>query len=339
MDGQLTDRIEKKIMTAKRIVLSLHKDADLDSLGSNMGMYLYLRQVGKQAVILNGVDEGSRDYWNFLSGMDNLTHKNISDFDWQDGDVFLAIDIPAEVTIDSNKPPKFPIKGVTTIVVDHHYDSNTRYGEINLIEKRSSASEIVLDLIETWGGEVDKTMADFFYAGLLSDTGGFRFSNVNMFSFKSAAKIYDYGARCDYIAGKIATRSLSIVRAVSLVIAQGKILANGKVLFCLLTDERLSKIGLKMAGLGSVYKTVGFELSNIGDLIIGITAFTRDVNKWKVSLRANNPDDLRDVAIIAGELGGGGHKQAASCEIEATSEKELIDKVMKIVMRHYPDLG
>lgn len=331
-------QIKQKIDGAKRIVLSLHSSADLDSYGSNMGMFIYLKNIGKEVILLNGVDGIKRDSWKFLPGLENLTDGTVNGFDWKEGDLFLAIDIPAEGQIDSKNPPKFPLKDVITVVIDHHYDSNTKYGEVNFVEKRSSAAEVVLDLILGWDGEVTQMMTDVIYAGLWSDTGGFRFPIVNENSFVAAEKLCRLGARCNYIASKISTESLDGMRVVGLAIAEGRIMANRKVLFCVLTDEKLKKLGLNLKEMGSIHKKIGYYLSMIEEVTIGIIVREKGDGIWGVSFRANNPDDLRDVTVIASEFGGGGHKQAAACEMAASSEEELVDKVVKVIGEKYPDL-
>src|SRR6185295_885882 len=82
----------------------------------------------------------------------------------------------------------------TLVNVDHHF-SNDSYGDYNLVLPEASATgEVVYHLIKALKVPVDKGIAESVYTSIVTDTGGFRYSNTTPHVLRLAAELVDAGA-------------------------------------------------------------------------------------------------------------------------------------------------
>lgn len=84
-------------------------------------------------------------------------------------------------------------EGAKLLNIDHH-PTNDGYGTVNLIVPYAAATaEILFDLIQFMGLELNEAIATALYTGLLTDTGGFRYSNTSPKVMATASKLLEYG--------------------------------------------------------------------------------------------------------------------------------------------------
>ncbi|MBJ8341515.1 bifunctional oligoribonuclease/PAP phosphatase NrnA [Antrihabitans sp. YC3-6] len=198
-----------------------------------------------------------------------------------------------------------------TVVVDHHR-SNTCFGEINVVDAAAeSTASVIARLLDLMGAEIDKDVAHCLYAGLVTDTGSFRW--VRPGTHALAERLLETGID----GGRIA-RALLDTHPFGWLPMLSRVLGSAE-----LVQECAQ-------GRGLVYAVV--ERSDVGDLrseevesVIDIVRTTSDAEVaavfkempdgdatdgplWSVSLRSK---DSVDVSAVAAQLGGGGHRFAA----------------------------
>ena len=172
----------------KRFLVSSHTNMEGDALGSQLGIYFLIKKLKKHAVMVN--DEGVPYGYEFLPALGKIRHfkEGLKDLKF---DCFVTVDCSdlkrtGEVYLlnAENKP---------VLNIDHHI-SNSNFGEANWVDpKASSASEMVYRLYKNMGVALDKDAALALYAGILTDTGSFRFNNTSSATHMVTADLLTYG--------------------------------------------------------------------------------------------------------------------------------------------------
>ena len=170
-----------------------------------LGLHL-LRSLGKRADI--GLPEPPAGQCSFLAGWDGVRH--FADLDLSRYRYAIVADCPSLDRIGPVRPGLSP--DVCLLNIDHHQD-NECFGAVNIVEEISSTCELLYHLAMGLGYEVDAVAAAQLYAGILFDTGGFRFSLTTDTTFEVAAELVRRGVRLDAIAeGVFGNKSLGSVK-------------------------------------------------------------------------------------------------------------------------------
>ncbi len=216
------------------------------------------------------------------------------------------------------------------INIDHHA-SNPGWGTHNYVDPSApSASSIVLDLALAMNISVDVQTAELLFAGLLDDTGSFRFSNTDSGAFKSAEILVSAGARPDEVAQALyfsVPRSQLLLQTRALQTLEVR--EGGRLASLWVDDSMLSECG------ASTEETEG--LVDFARCIEGVlvAVFIREIEGgWKASLRSSHA--MVDVNQVAGVFGGGGHPMAAGCRLEGSldaAKSALFAEIEKVLAK------
>lgn len=212
----------------------------------------------------------------------------------------------------------------TTLVIDHHR-SNTRFGAINLVDPEAeSTAGVVARLLDAWGEPIDAPVAHCLYAGLVTDTGSFRW--VRPGTHALAERLLGTG-----IDGAEIARSLLDTHPFGWLPMLSRVLGSARL-------DRGARGGVGLAyafvrradtdGLGAE------EVESVVDIVrttaeAGIAAVFKESRttdgRWTVSLRSRNSGPGRhdgvDVSAVATALGGGGHRFAAGYTAHGTPDE------------------
>ncbi|TSC88975.1 MAG: phosphoesterase RecJ domain-containing protein [Microgenomates group bacterium Gr01-1014_5] len=190
---QEAEEILKKIRSCKKILLTLHRGPDADSIGSNLALYQYLKDLGKEVDLIS-VDEPSRNL-SFLEGFPEIKIEDIAEKDLSAFDLILILDSGSPEMLTYKQGFIFS-NNEQVIVIDHH-KTNTGYGKLNLIDSDTgSVSEIIYKLLEAWGAQMSPGIATSLLTGIIGDTGSFRFeSSVSPETFIVASSLLEKRAR------------------------------------------------------------------------------------------------------------------------------------------------
>ena len=344
----MSDQIKKlapiiwsEIQKAHKILLVIHTSPDLDSIGSNLAMKLALDSLGKETLLVSGDDEVNTERLFFLKPpFPEIAHKKFSDINLAEIDLYIALDIAILKKISDQPIPSLPIP-VKTINIDHHHKDNPMFGDINLITKDSSTSEILLNLFETWKLNINPQVASCLFVGTVSDTGGLKHPVTTYHTYQNASKLIKAGADFNKVFYTVESQTTEELRVIGLCLSRIENYFGGKVVITYLLADDLKKMKIPDKTLGSIHKPTLYQMSKIPDSFIQIFINGRSskgMNTFGISLRGNNKAKLYDVSTAGRVFGGGGHKQAASGELKGTLDsvkKTVLDTIGKI----YPDLG
>ncbi len=292
------DLIRTTLHQANHIALFSHIRPDGDAIGSLLGLGLCLQQAGKQVemILRDGIPQNFRH----LPG-----HEQIKSTPTSNADLWIILDAsdPNRIggLLDGRQPD---------INIDHHV-TNLNYARINFIQPEAVATAAILaESIPLWQLPIPPAAAQALLTGILTDTIGFRTSNMTSDVLRLAANLMDMGADLP----ELYRRALS-TRSYESAMYWGQALARlqrqGTLIWTSLTlqDRQVSGYnGNDDADLNNI-------LSSIDSSEVSILFIEQKNGTVKVSWRAQPG---WDVSALALEFGGGGHAPAAGADIPGT---------------------
>jgi bifunctional oligoribonuclease and PAP phosphatase NrnA len=193
------------------------------------------------------------------------------------------------------------------LVIDHHI-TNLNFGRINFIQPEAAATAVILARhLPAWGLKISQPVAEALMVGILTDTIGFRTSNVSPETLRVAADLVDLGADLHrFYYNAVVRRTFEAANYWGF--ALQKLERKGRLVWTSLTlAERAqsSYPGNDDADLTTI-------LASIEGCDIAVLFIEARQDRIKVSWRASNGYDVSKLAV---RFGGGGHKAAAGAEI------------------------
>ena len=289
---------------AKKIAIGGHVRPDGDCVGSTLALYLYLSKIYKEAEVTVFLEEPSQIF-SYLKGFNEIN----SAFDKKENyDVFFALDISDKERL--GEAIKYFDGAKTTVCIDHHISNQGFSKESYIVKDASSTCELVYDVLDK--EYMDEEIAKSLYTGIIHDTGVFQYSNTSKKTLQIAGDLISYGFDFSTIIdetfyAKTYVQNQILGRAIleSIVFMDGRCIAS-------VIDQRTMNF----------YHVTSKDLDGIVNQLrvtkgVHCAIFLYEVGpqEFKVSMRSN---DKVDVAKIASEFSGGGHKKAAGCTMRGT---------------------
>jgi bifunctional oligoribonuclease and PAP phosphatase NrnA len=303
MDDQLTEAIKSRLDDARKILIASHVRPDGDAIGSLLGLGLALENAGKsvQMVLADGISASFRH----LEGSDKIKTAIGEPYD-----TFITVDCA-----DFRRTGKpFQSLSQPDINIDHHI-TNERFGKLNLIEGQEVATSAILtNYLPRWGFEITKPVAAALLTGIVTDTLGFRTSNVTPEAMRQTAALMETGADMPdlYMRGLV-RRSYTAARYWGAGLS--KLEHNDGIVWGTLTIEDRKAAGYS----GNDDADLINIISAIDGFKVGMIFVEQPKNRVKISWRALEPGI--DVSPIATRFGGGGHAAAAGADVDGTLEE------------------
>ncbi len=276
-----------------------HVQPDGDAAGSTFAAGHMLQQLGKRFTLIN--ESELPEKFAFLSG--GLPIHKAVDLEKIGYEAVISVDC-ADFSrlgeVGSGLAPDVPL-----LNIDHHA-TNTRFGTCLLVKEDAAATaEVLYDLADALGLKLNEAANRCLYAGLLTDTGGFRYANTTEKVMRIAGRLLETGVPGYELAERLLER---------LTIAQVTLLKRALATLSFDSDNRISWLTVTLDDL----KSCGANSDDLDGLVnyprniegvrVGMLFKESDKGGVKASLRS---DGSVDVSAIAAELGGGGHKRAA----------------------------
>lgn len=284
---------------AESVLVVSHYSPDGDAFGSAGALALGLRSLGKKVVLLN--QDGPQKHFEFIPGV----AEHVTTIPKQTFDLLVVCDCGDFMRVGDGLLPalrEFP----KIVNIDHHA-SNDFFGHLNFVAPQlSSTSEIIFGLLSELRVALTKDIARALFAGISFDTGSFRHSCTSPATFRIAGELIAAGASPNEISRALFDDiSFSALKLQGEALSKLQLHADGKVAEVMVTAEMSGRYG---AAPDEVKALVSIALSIKG---VCVSVYIReDSPLWRISLRS--VDAKYDVAKIAEEFGGGGHRQAAA---------------------------
>jgi len=282
----------------QRVLIISHIMPDGDTLGSALGLAWALRARGIEAR-LSCADEVPPDFW-FLPGVTDYAARTLTD-----EQAVLIVDSSDLERIGSIYG-EAAFARVPVVNIDHHV-TNLLYANINLVLPKASTAELILDLVTFLQVPLDLRIATCLLTGVVTDTRGFRTSNVTADTLRAAVRLVEAGASLSEISDAVFNhRSLDTLRL------WGPALTNvqrrGGIVWSEISQDMLREAGVDISAAGGL---VNF-LSSFHEAQVAIVFRELEDGRVDVSMRAVPTLDVSQVALA---FGGGGHPQAAGCTV------------------------
>lgn len=312
----------RKIVEANdNFVLTTHVNPDADGLGCELAVNRFLRKLGKKSIILNHSEtpENHRflDYDNEIVKFLPVAHANV------------VLDANVLIAFDMNNPSRlrtmeeyFIRSKALKLVVDHHLDEED-FADYMFIDLDSAASaEITYRLLKDFNPHIiDKSIAEPIYAGIMTDTGSFRFPRTNAALHRVTAELLDLGVDPTYVYNSLYEQSsLGRTHLLGEVLTSVQLAFNGRLSYFTVTLEQLIRNQVKPD------ETDGFV--NHAGAIKGVDAtvfFMELPDGVKISFRSKGELAVNELAKI---YGGGGHKNASGARVFGRKLYDVIPDVL-----------
>jgi phosphoesterase RecJ-like protein len=308
------ETIRNIIRTHQRFVIAGHVNPDGDAVGSCFALAQMLTEMGKQAIVLL---EPYNIKFEIIPGRHFLYEDPAEAIPLE---VFIALDCGEAGRLSETAQDIFN-RSALTVCVDHH-GTNTGFAQHNYIDKdASSTCEVVYTLMAPLC-EVSKNAACALYAGMVHDTGGFRYNSVSPKTLEIAAKLVALDIPFTEIYNELLfMHYFNAAKVLGQALDAAFLAFDAQVIYTCVTQKMLDSVN----ATGSDLDGVPEYLLNIIGVRVSVLIYEKniDTKELKVSFRSRGVD----VAQIAKELGGGGHINAAG----ATAFGEIGDITRKVL--------
>jgi len=326
------EKIIQRLEQSKYVLIASHISPDGDALGSLVAMGLSLNALGKSVTFYN--ESPIPAVYRFLPGVDRIV-RHVDRPDVYDTAVVLDCTDISRIGELAGKEAFKPF----VINIDHH-ETNTGFGHLHYVDTNACATaELVYRLMKAMNLPFTQDIATAIYAGIFTDTGSFRFANTNRAAFSICDEMVRLGVDPYTVAQHVyGTYSLGRLKLLNRALDSIEISENGKLSFMTLTRDMLNQTGTQPEDVdGMINYAKRIQDVKVAVLIQEDEKVGNNNGKghqFHVSLRS---DGSVDVAALAANFGGGGHRQAAGFSIHGTLS-DLKGGILKWLEQSKPEI-
>ncbi len=293
----------KLVSESQSFVLTSHMRPDCDAIGSELGLALALRSLGKTVRIINGDDVPPH-----IAFIDPDHEVLVLGRDISAADVKCDVHVVVDTSAWGQLGPMADVVRATSaekVNIDHHVSQDDLGAMVFKETTSESTGRLIVQAIDALGVKLTAEMATPLFAAIGTDTGWFRFSSVTAATFEAAARLVAAGAKPS---GVFAT--LYEQNSLARLQLQGRILGNikshigGRLLTTAITQDDLKAIGAEATDTEDVIN----RLLSVAGVEAALLFLELGPQETKVSLRSKAS---LDVNAVAAQFGGGGHKAAS----------------------------
>ncbi len=327
----------KEISSPKKIFITTHVKPDADALGSSLGLANYLIKKGHDVCVVT-----PSDYPSFLNWMEG--NESVLDFSHPDqvdqvkkkleeAEVIFCLDFSVLNRVNE-LGELIRASDAFVVNIDHHQDPED-FADFRIWSTKAAATcELVYEMIVDLGDKdlIDKGIAECLYAGIMTDTGGFRHPNTTKNVHLVVAELLELGADTSQIANWIYdSNSVNRLKFIGFAISRRLVVREDLHLaYFAISKKDLKKY---QSQTGDTEGLVNYALSLEGIKVAAL--FSEREDGIKISFRS-----CTDVAVnkfAAAYFNGGGHKNAAGGKSEL-GLKETVQLFESLIEEHQEEL-
>lgn len=312
---------QEQIEKAQKIVLVTHLSPDGDAMGSSLGLYHYLQDLGKEVRVV--VPNAFPYFLKWMNGAKDIVVNTyiptVAEAFIKNADLIFCLDFNTLKRIGA-LGELVEQSSAKKILIDHHLDPDEDFDVVISYPKISSTSEIVFRLIAQLGDfeRITSTVAECIYTGMMTDTGGFTYNSNDPEIFEIISMLLKKGVDRDHIYREVFNNySEQRFRLLGFTLSQRmKIYPERKASLIYLSLEDQKQFNLTK---GDTEGFVNYPLSIKGVLF---SVFIREDDELtKVSLRSQG--DFPCNKFAADFFNGGGHLNASGGEFYGSVEDAI----------------
>ena len=302
-----------RVRAAEKISVVAHIKPDADAIGSACALAFGLEKLGKDVQVYIGQPLPHSANMRTIPGVGRIHYGA----PLPDDGLVVTVDCASADRTGSLMPAILEDPS-RVIVIDHH-NTNPGFGGMNLIVESESTTVMVRELLGCLGVELDPDIAYCLYAGLVTDTGSFRWGTPRMHVF--AAELMEYGLNTRQIALDLMdTMGPVDLQLMGEVLAKTQIVPTKGLSVAVLTIP----VGIHSRMSQTAVESIIDYSRSLEGTDVGVVLKEQAPKYWAMSLRSV----VVDVSAVAQQLGGGGHWAAAGYSATGTRNeviRQLLD--------------
>ncbi len=323
--------------SASCVLILSHARPDADTLGSAFALRELLIGLGKrcEAVCADDIPRRLRFIWGEhlrigADGTPSLRPETLPDGFIPDKIVSVDVSAPGMLgAAEEEFTPK------TDLAIDHH-ERGTPFAELTYVAPVGACGEIITDLIRLFEERTGRSLmtrsaASALWAAICSDTGSFKFESVTAETYRRTASLLEAGINHSEIARRLfESRPISQVMATKTALNDLHFYNGNRIAVINFTQKMLTDNGLTKEDIDDIV-TLTRTIEGV-ELGMAIKQSEENPARFKVSMRSAR---VADVSKICACFGGGGHKRASGCTVEAEDERSAEAMLMEEINREF----
>lgn len=309
------NRAVAALRSDRNVLLVAHVAPDADALGSALGVGLALRQLGHEVSVSFGDDPFVLPrLLEFLPGQDLLCPAG----EVGRPEVVVSFDVSSQDRLGVLSQV-YGAAG-TRVAVDHHA-SYTGFGQVSIVDVGAPATAVLaLELVDRLGAELTEEIATPLYAGLLTDTGAFKYAGTTPATHAVAGRLLGAGIAHDVIARRLYDdEPFAALQVLGAALTRARVCPDGAGAGGALVHTSIAREQRAGLPLDSLERVIDV-LRCTTEAEVAAVLKQDDVGQWRVSMRSKG---AVDVSAISSRLGGGGHRYAAGYTGVGTADQVL----------------
>lgn len=324
MQNNTLNEIADILRKHNNFIISSHIHLDGDALGSEIALFAMLNQLKKNVKIIN--QDETPEIYQFLPYVQEIiSSKDISKdthFDIEPGTVLIVLD---SSNLDRIGEINVDFKKIDFIINIDHHPSNNLFGKYNYINsKASSVGEILYSLCKKIKCTINQNIAVALYTAIITDTGSFKYTNTSAETFQIASDLVKNGVNPANISNYIYNNnSPSAIKLLGKALSKLAIDPSSKISWTFVTREMLNSIQARDEDVEGIVDKI-LSIRNIQ-----VSVFFRESEEGfiKASFRSKGKFN---VDYFARHFGGGGHHNAAGCNIKDNINNAINEVITKL---------
>ncbi|MDD2533390.1 MAG: DHH family phosphoesterase [Eubacteriales bacterium] len=322
---RILDAILETVRRHGAIGLFPHVGADGDALGSAIGLALALNKAGAKTRVFT--DEPVSNRLNFIPALSLVTvHRDLTPDNWPDPmDLAIAVDCTEPERLGCRQP--LYLEAEAQAALDHHVSSGES-GGLKMIDPEAAATgEIMADLITLLEARLglslmDSDSAKALMTAIVSDTGGFVYSNTSSRSFATAARLMTFDPDLRQITYRLFDEtSRTRLRLTGRMFCDATFLAEGRLVYASVDQALLRSLDASDQDLDGIIA----DLRKVAGVEVALMFRELVDGGVRINIRSN---DHFHAAQFAALYGGGGHAKAAGMTIKHATLDEAVTIVL-----------
>ncbi len=321
IDAASLQKIQSIIQNGKKFVLTTHVNADGDGIGSEIAFLHYLRELGKTVHVFNHNPTPENleflDRRGELQLFDATKHAEIV----READAVFILDISDWERLRELGKLLRQIS-ITKICIDHH-PLEGKFADLDwILTEASSTGEMMYDLLTKLGARLQGKMLDALYTAILTDTGGFRFSNTNPAAHQICADLIARGLKPHHIYQEIYEKqSANKMRLLGKILNSLNFSSDGRLVWFMVTQELMRTTGTQPRD------TEGFAdfPRSIDGVELCLMFLETEKRQAKISFRSKGKIVVNG---LANRYGGGGHPYASGALVDGNFQ-QVVQQVVE----------
>jgi len=300
-------QFQQELSGASSVLIGTHLNPDGDALGSALAMSHYLSDQGiRNEVLCHHVPPYNLE---FLPGVSRIRQAPTG----KDFELAIVLDLDSLERLGSAE--QYFTNVPRMVVIDHHVPHEAP-GDLRIVDTDSPATALILSrLLFEMEGDVTPDIATCLLTGIVTDTGSFRFRNTTPEALSVSARLLELGGNINLVSEEIYQRKpLASVRLLGFLLERMQLECDGRICYGMLTFEDFQTTNAQDED------TEGFVNELLSINTVQISALFSESKRGRVRVSLRSRSDY-DVAAVAREVGGGGHRNAAGCSFEAGLEE------------------